>query len=220
MLEPSYNVGGDAFDYAISEKTVSVGILDAVGHGIRAALMATAALAGYRSARRNARGVFDQARAIDDVVAASFPSGAFVTGVLAEVDVGSGRLRYVNAGHPPPVLLRQGHVVKELAGGRRLPFGLDAAALTVGEEVLEPGDWLALYTDGITEARDAQGAWFGEARLMDFLTRAIGADQPPSETVRRLTEAVLAHQGGRLQDDATVLLARWTRAGRPDPRLA
>jgi hypothetical protein len=55
---------------------------------------------------------------------------------------------------------------------------------------------------------------------MDFLTRAIGADQPPSETVRRLTEAVLAHQGGRLQDDATVLLARWTRAGRPDPRLA
>jgi hypothetical protein len=220
MLEPSYNVGGDAFDYAISEKTVSVAIFDAVGHGIRAALMATAALAGYRSARRNARGVFGQARAIDDVVAASFPSGAFVTGVLAEVDVGSGRLRYVNAGHPPPVLLRQGHVVKELAGGRRVPFGLDAATLTVGEEVLEPGDWLALYTDGITEARDAQGAWFGEARLMDFLTRAIGADQPPSETVRRLTEAVLAHQGGRLQDEATVLLARWTRAGRPDPRLA
>jgi hypothetical protein len=217
MLEPSYDVGGDAFDYALSEKTVSLGIFDAVGHGMRAALMSTAALAGYRSARRDARGVFDQARAIDDVVCASFPDSAFVTGVLAEVDVGSGRFRYVNAGHPPPLLLRQGHVVKELAGGRRVPFGLETAELTVGEEVLEPGDWLALYTDGITEARDADGEWFGEARLMDFLTRAIGAGQPPPETVRRLTEAVLAHQGGRLQDDATVLLARWTRADRPIP---
>jgi hypothetical protein len=215
MLEPSYNVGGDAFDYAISERKVSLGIFDAVGHGIGAALMATAALAGYRSARRDARGVFDQSRVIDDVVCSSFPSSAFVTGVLAELDIESGRLRYVNAGHPPPLLLRQGRVVKELAGGRRVPFGLGIEGLTIGEEVLEPGDWLALYTDGITEARDAAGAWFGETRLMDFLTRAISAGQPPPETVRRLTESVLTHQGGRLQDDATVLLARWTRGESP-----
>jgi len=217
MLEPSYHVGGDAFDYAISEKTVSLGIFDAVGHGIGAGLMATAALAGYRSARRDARGVFDQSRAIDDVISASFSSSAFVTGVLAEVDVGSGRLRYVNAGHPAPLLLRQGRVVKELTGGRRVPFGLGSEGLTVGEEVLEPGDWLALYTDGITEARDAAGAWFGEARLLDFLTRAISAGQPPPETVRRLTESVLTYQGGRLQDGATVLLARWTRADPTEP---
>jgi Stage II sporulation protein E (SpoIIE) len=217
MLEPSDSVGGDAFDYALSEKTVSLGIFDAAGHGIRAALMSTAALAGYRSARRDGRSLFDQARAIDEVVCASFPGSAFVTGVLAEVDVGSGRLRYINAGHPPPLLLRQGRVVEELAGGRRVPFGVATVELTVGEEVLEPGDWLALYTDGITHARDADGAWFGEARLMDFLTRAIGAGQPPPETVRRLTDAVLAHEGGRLQDDATVLLACWTRTDRPVP---
>jgi serine phosphatase RsbU (regulator of sigma subunit) len=134
-----------------------------------------------------------------------------VTGVLAELDVGSGRLRYVNAGHPLPLLLRGGRVVKELTGGRRVPFGLETAGLTVAEEMLEPGDWLALYTDGITEARNASGDWFGEARLMEFLTRAIAAGQPPPETVRRLTRAVLEHQGGMLQDDATVLLARWRR---------
>jgi hypothetical protein len=214
MLEPSYHVGGDAFDYALSETTVSMAIFDAVGHGIAAALMAAGALAGYRSARRDARGVFDQARAIDEVIAGSFPGSAFVTGVLAEVDLASGRLRYVNAGHPPPVLLRGGKVVKELSGGRRVPFGLETAGLTVAEETLEPGDWLCLFTDGIAEARDAAGAWFGEARLMDFLTREIAAGQPPPETVRRLTEAVLKHQGGLLQDDATVLLARWTQ---PDP---
>jgi serine phosphatase RsbU (regulator of sigma subunit) len=117
----------------------------------------------------------------------------------------------VNAGHPAPLLLRDGRVVKELDGGRRMPFGLDTSGLTVAEETLEPGDWLALYTDGITEARDAAGQWFGEARLLEFLTRAIAGGQPPPETVRRLTQAVLEHQGGLLQDDATVLLARWRR---------
>ncbi len=210
-LEPSYDVGGDAFDYALSEDTVSLGIFDAVGHGIQAALMASATLAAYRSVRRDGRSVFDQARAIDDVVSSTFPGSAFVTGVVAEVDIASGRLRYVNAGHPSPLLLREGRVVKELDGGRRVPFGLDTGDLTVGEEVLQPGDWLALYTDGITEARDGSGAWFGEARLTEFLGRAMAAGQPPAETVRRLTEAVLEHQGRLLQDDASVLLARWKR---------
>ena len=214
MLEPSYDVGGDAFDYALSEHTVSLGIFDAVGHGISAALMASAALAGYRSARRDARGVYDQSRAIDEVVSGSFPGGAFVTGLLGELDLGSGRLRYINAGHPAPLLLREGKVIKELTGGRRMPFGLDVEGLTVAEEKLEPGDWLALYTDGITEARDANGHWFGEDRLIDFLTREMAASQPPAETVRRLTQAVLKHQGWVLQDDATILLATWRREPR------
>jgi hypothetical protein len=217
MLEPSYEVGGDAYDYALSEHTVSVAIFDAVGHGMSAALMAAAALAGYRSVRRDGRGVYDQARSLDGVVSGTFPGSAFVTGVLAELDVMSGRLRYVNAGHPAPLLLRDGRVVKELAGGRRVPFGLDTAEMTVAEEVLQPGDWLALYTDGVTEARDASGAWFGEDRLADFLTREIAAGQPPPETVRRLTKAVLEHQGGLLQDDASILLARWTRDDRHVP---
>jgi len=211
MLEPSYRVGGDAFDYALSDRTVSLSIFDAVGHGTQAALLAAATLAAARSARRDRRGVFDQARAVDEVVSASFPGSPFVTGVLAELDVATGRLRYVNAGHPAPLLLREGRLVRELDGGRRIPLGLETSGLTVGEETLEPGDWLALYTDGITEARDAEGRWFGEARLLEFLTRAIAGGQPPPETVRRLTQAVLEHQGGLLQDDATVLLARWRR---------
>ena len=216
-LEPSYLVGGDAFDYALSETTVSLAILDAVGHGVPAALMSAGALAGYRSVRRDARGLFDQAQAIDTVIADAFPA-SFVTGVLAEVDLASGRARYVNAGHPPPVLIRGGKVVKELTGGRRIPFGLDVTGQTIAEEHLEPGDALCLYTDGITEARDASGTWFGEERLLDFLTREIAAGQSPPETVRRLTNAVLAHQGGKLQDDATVLLAQWKDVGSDDRR--
>jgi serine phosphatase RsbU (regulator of sigma subunit) len=211
MLEPSYDVGGDAFDYALSERTVSLAIFDAMGHGISAALMAAAALAAYRSTRRDARGVYDQSRALDEVICATFPGSAFVTGVLAELDLETGRLRYVNAGHPPPLLLRDGKVVKELTGGHRVPFGLDIEGLTVAEEKLEPGDWLALYSDGVVEARDAAGRWFGEKLLRHLLIREMAASQPPAETVRRLTQAVLRHQGGLLQDDATMLLATWRR---------
>jgi serine phosphatase RsbU (regulator of sigma subunit) len=189
---------------------VSVAIFDAVGHGLEAGLMTSAALAGYRSARRDGRSVYAQGRAIDDTLAAgAFPGGTFVTGVLGELDVASGRLRYVNAGHPAPLLLRNGRVVRELARGRRLPFGLETQALTVGEEYLQPGDWLALYTDGVVEARNAAGAWFGEERLIEMLTHEIASGQPPPETVRRLNRAVLAHQGGLLQDDASILLASW-----------
>jgi hypothetical protein len=211
MLEPSYEIGGDVFDYALSEHTVSLAIFDAVGHGLPAGLQASAALAGYRSARRNGRGVYDQARAIDDALAAAFSGGTFVTGILGELDVGSGRLRYINAGHPPPLLLRNGRVVRELGRGRRLPFGVETEGLTVAEEFLQPGDWLALYTDGIVEARNAAGAWFGEERLVELLTHQIAAGQPPPETVRRLNRAVLEHQGGLLQDDASILLACWMR---------
>ncbi|WP_448623594.1 PP2C family protein-serine/threonine phosphatase [Geodermatophilus sp. URMC 64] len=208
-IEPSYDAGGDAFDYALSEELVSLAIFDAMGHGLSAGLMAAAALAGYRSARRDGRSLFDQVRAIDDVVAGSFRESAFVTGVLAELDVASGRLRYVCAGHPPPQLLRAGKVVKALGGGRRLPFGLEAAGLAVAEEMLQPGDWLALHTDGVTEARDPSGVLFGEERLVDLLRRALAAGHPPPETVRRLMHAVLAHQNGVLQDDASILLASW-----------
>ncbi|PWW24493.1 stage II sporulation protein E [Geodermatophilus normandii] len=209
LLEPSAHVGGDAFDYALSADTVSMSVLDAMGHGLGAGLMVAAALAAARSARRDGRGIHDQARAVDEVVAGTFPGSAFVTGVLAELDVASGRLRYVRAGHPPPLLLRDGRVVKELSGAGRVPFGIETTGFAVAEEVLEPGDWLVLYTDGVTEARDASGRWFGEHRLAEFLARAAAAGQPPPETVRRLMRAVLDHQGGVLQDDASILMACW-----------
>jgi Stage II sporulation protein E (SpoIIE) len=67
----------------------------------------------------------------------------------------------------------------------------------------------ALFTDGITEARDEAGNFFGEDRLVDFLRREAAASHPAPETVRRLVHAVMRHQRGVLQDDATVLLARW-----------
>jgi len=82
--------------------------------------------------------------------------------------------------------------------------------VSVGEESLEPGDTVVLYTDGITEARDRDGVPFGVRGLTDFLEREAEMDTSLPEVVRRLCRAILRRQEGVLQDDCTVLLARWT----------
>jgi hypothetical protein len=217
-VEPRHAVAGDAFDYTLSGDTARLLILDAVGHDLRSGLIAAAAVAAYRAARHAGHGLFEQARLIDETIAEAFGNAVYATAVLAELDFTSGRLRYVNAGHPAPQIMRAGRVVKSLPGGRRLPLGLGPGReFVVGEERLQPEDWLLLYTDGITEARNAAGEFFGEGRLADFLEREAAAGYPPPETVRRLIQAVSAHQDGQFQDDATVLLARWTEPGRVLP---
>lgn len=213
MVEPGDEVGGDTFDYALSGRTVSLAIFDAVGHGLRAGLIAAAALAAYRSARRNGEDLSGQARAIDETVAAQFGSEVFLTGVLAELDVRTGVTRYLLAGHPSPLVLRKGRVVSRLEGGHRLPFGIEPGTDEVAGVTLQPDDRLVLFTDGVVEARDATGAFFGEPRLIDFLEREASAEQPAPETLRRLMHTVLAHQNGVLQDDATLLVAHWRGSG-------
>ncbi|MFL6143781.1 MAG: PP2C family protein-serine/threonine phosphatase [Labedaea sp.] len=213
VVEPRQEVSGDVFDYALSETTASLIILDAVGHDLRSGLIAATALAAYRSARLAGHGLFEQARGIEESISEQFGRSAFVTAILAEVDLVGGRLRYLNAGHPSPLIMRAGKIVKLLTGGHRPPLGLGLGEATVAEETLQPDDWLVLHTDGVTEARDHTGEFFGEARLADFLHREAAAGHPPPETVRRLIRAVLDHQNGVLQDDATVVLARWTPGG-------
>jgi serine phosphatase RsbU (regulator of sigma subunit) len=80
----------------------------------------------------------------------------------------------------------------------------------VCEERLEPGDQLLLYTDGVIEARDSEGEFFGVARLVDLVTREAAAGRTAAETMRRLNLAILAHQEGFLQDDATTLMVEWS----------
>jgi phosphoserine phosphatase RsbU/P len=203
-------VGGDGFDYAIDGSTARMVILDAVGHGLRAALTCTVAIAALRAARRGGGGLYDQARGVDVALAEQFTDTRFVTAVLAELDLDSGRLRYINAGHPAPLLLRAGKVVRELCGGRRLPLGLDVASVEVGEEMLEPDDRLLLYTDGVTEAGAAQGEPFGVDRLVDHTERHAAAGLPAPETLRRLAHAVAAHRDGPARDDTTLVLAEWS----------
>lgn len=215
-LEPAYEVAGDSIDYAVNQRCTSFAAFDAVGHGLSSAQLAGLAVAAYRNARRAGRTLTETAREIDEAVLSIYEGRAFVTGVLAELETESGMLRWICAGHPRPLVLRGGRVVRRLEAPVSVPFGVrddTTGARGVGAERLEPGDRVVLYTDGITEARSPDGAFFGIKRLVDLLTRAEADHMPPPETVRRVVRELLAHQRGQLQDDATLLVAEW-RSGR------
>lgn len=209
LLQPYYGVAADAFDYSVIDDTAHLAVLDAMGHDLRGTTLAAIALSAYRNSRRQGRGVFASAHAVDELVAAHGEGWRYATGVLGELNLTTGRLRYLNAGHPPPLLLRRGKVVKELTEGRRVIFGLGSGEATIAEEWLEPGDRLVLYTDGITEARTPGGELFGLPRLIDHLQRAAATRQPAPEALRRISHHVARHQDGHLVDDATLLIAEW-----------
>lgn len=154
-------------------------------------------------------GLPDITAVIDAAVASQFPHSAFLTAAIARLDLDTGRLRWVNAWYPAPLIVRDGHLIYPPPYPPAPPLGLQTAKPPACETQLRPGDRLLLYTDGIVEARSASGEFFGEQRLADFIVRASAAGDPAPETLRRLTRAVLDHQGDHLQDDASIVALEW-----------
>jgi hypothetical protein len=208
-LEPAYDVGGDSFDYAINGSMMDLLVIDSVGHGLPAAVLASVAISGYRHARRNRLDLPDIAVEINAAIATQFGASQFATAVLARLDTGTGRLRWINAGHPEPLIVRGSSLVRLPHCPPSRPLGLQESRPDCCETRLEPGDRLVLFTDGITEARSPQGEFFGEQRLSDFISAAAAAGDPAPETVRRLMRHVLTHQAGQLQDDASIVVLEW-----------
>jgi sigma-B regulation protein RsbU (phosphoserine phosphatase) len=211
VLEPCYDVGGDAFDYAANGDVLHVGLFDTVGHGISASALTTLTLNTYRNARRSGLSLVDTYRSIDKWVRAQYP-GSFVTAMLAELDTTTGVYRRISAGHPAELFLRDGRALPSLPTPTALPLGLGYMLRRpphVTEQQLEPGDILVLYTDGITEARDATGTLFGTERLSEFLLEALRDGASPPETMRRLIMAIISYEDGELRDDATAAMLRW-----------
>ena len=212
VLAPVYQLGGDSFDYAVDAHTARVSIFDAMGHGLEAGLLASVAMAAGRNSRRAGMDLAASAAEIDTAIDAQFGPDRFVTAVLADIDLAGGRFRWSVSGHPPPLLLRNGRIVKALEGEIAPPLGV-GGAVVVAEEMLEPGDRVLFFTDGVVEARSADGEFFGVERLVDMVSRTSAAATPAPETMRRLLHAILDHQAEELQDDATIVVVEWRGPG-------
>lgn len=210
ILEPTYDVAADAFDYSVIEGVAHLAVMDATGHALPGTMLAAVALAALRNSRRESLDLAQTLGAMDRFVELQGRRESFVTAVVAELDLQTGTLRYINAGHPAPLLMRNGKVVKSLDEGRRALLGLGERAAAVGHERLEPGDRVVFYTDGVTEARAPDGTQFGLQRLVDQLERTTAGGLPAPETLRLVARDVLEYQHGVLQDDATLLVAEWS----------
>ncbi|WP_438490015.1 PP2C family protein-serine/threonine phosphatase [Streptomyces sp. S186] len=213
VLEPAYDVAGDAFDHSVVKTVLHTMILDSMGHDLNSGLTASVAMAAARNTRRGGGDVVDIVDSIDQALTQWLPDH-FCTGVLCRLDTETGVLRWVNCGHPPPLLIRAERVLAgALDSPPQLPIGLagqlSPVTRQVHETTLKPGDHVLLYTDGVVEARDAYGREFGLDRFTDFIIRSSAAGQRPAEVLRLLIHAILDRQRNQLRDDATILLFEW-----------
>lgn len=207
-LEPAYEVGGDAFDYAINHGVAHLAIFDAMGHGIDASVMASVAVGAYRHARRGGVPLDEMYTTVSRAFADEFGRERFVTAHLATLDLDNGRLVLVNAGHPAPLHIRGRKVLTTVDGAPALPLGLGDTAPAVVQAELAPGDRLLLYSDGVIDA--ARGdEHYDEQMFQHDVEHVLADDVPLAETVRRLNRRLMTWRGGQTRDDATLMLVEW-----------
>lgn len=209
VLEPAYAVAGDSFDYALNGDVLHLAMIDAMGHGLGAATMATVAIGAYRHARRRGTGLREIYAFMDDAVAEQFGAEHFVTAQMMRLDTTTGHLQWVNAGHPAPILVRGHSVMRRLVGPTTLPVGLGGAEPEVNELGLERGDRVLCFTDGLIEEHTAGGEQFGEEQLIDLVNGLERTGRGVRAVARALSHTLKRARGGQTTDDATLLLVEW-----------
>ena len=203
-LEPAAGIAGDTFDFSVERDVLHLSITDAMGHGVGAALHATLCVESLRNARNDGASLLGQV-AVDKRGARAarreHRPGRVRHGLIGRLDLRTGSLEMVNAGHVAPYLAR-GSQVAALELPVDLPMGLFAEAGYGSSSLsLEPGDRLVLVTDGMLERNAADVDLPATIRE----TRALH----PRETVRALADRALAATGRDLKDDATILCVDW-----------
>ncbi|RPF35202.1 stage II sporulation protein E [Streptomyces sp. TLI_185] len=173
ILEPAYDVAGDSFDYALNEDILHVAMVDAMGHGLDAATMATVAVGAYRHARRADIGLSEIYAFMDRAIAEQFGPDPFVTAQMMRLNIATGHLQWVNAGHPAPLLIHDHRVVRQLAGPTTLPVGFGGEEPRISGQMLQRGDRVLCFTDSLIEEHEA-----GEEQLIHWVNLRCAPSQP------------------------------------------
>jgi serine phosphatase RsbU (regulator of sigma subunit) len=209
MVEQGRFVGGDYCDFLrLSDHRMLVVVADVSGKGVPAALIMSEVRASTHLLASAELDLADFVQRLNGLLLKSTDRKTFVTLFAGEIDTSTRVIRYVNAGHPPPLMFRDRHLSSLLKG--TIPLGVMARVpqLSLLSEPFPPGSMVVCYTDGIFERRNQEGEEYGEERLKEFTQSHIGLDS--QAFAHRLLEEVKAFgQGKDLDDDITVAVAKW-----------
>ena len=209
-VEAGRFVGGDYCDFIrTGEGRLLVTVADVSGKGVPAALIMSEVRAATHLLASMNLTLAEFVEKLNDLLRKSTERKTFVTFFAGIVDTETGMLSYVNAGHPPPIVSRNGRLSPLRRG--TIPLGIMSTLpqCTVHTEPFPQGSWLVCYTDGVLERRNAQGEEYGEERLIQSAQRH--CDQEATECVNQLLADTRAFGEGReLDDDLTIAVVHWS----------
>ena len=205
---PAKFVGGDLYDYYVRDNKLLFCVGDVSGKGVPAALLMTISHSLFRTVSAREDHPEQIMETLNSSISDNNPDIMFITMFLGVMDLSTGTIRYCNAGHNPPIVIRNGQA-ELLSTEPSLLLGVEMnARYTANELTLLPGDTLFLYTDGLTEAENIHKELFGERRALE--TAAISGTLTASEQMERMQQAVHTFVDGAEQsDDLTMLVIRF-----------
>jgi serine phosphatase RsbU (regulator of sigma subunit) len=208
MMQPARGVSGDYYDYIpVDEHTIQMVIADVAGKGIPAALLMSATAAVMRLEANHDRDMLEQVGRLNTGINSVAGSDRFVTLLVAEIDVQTRTLRYINCGHNPALLLRAGTGTITRLSSSCPPIGLSPEEhCELQSESLMPGDVLVFYTDGVTEAGNRSHEEFGMDRLCAAVQ--LGSSLSAEDLMSKIYNAAADFCGDDFDDDVTILVVK------------
>jgi serine phosphatase RsbU (regulator of sigma subunit) len=202
---PSYDVGGDWFDYVENRDGAWIAIADAAGKGPQAGGLGSVGLAALRAARRNDATLEQAAQTVHETLCDVGGPEFFLTAIVARWIGVYTVLSWINCGHPPPLLIHADGTVDELSTRPDLPLGVFERTRTFHrhQSRLRHGDRLILYSDGVSRRRTEDGL-FGTAGIANAATTTTA--RSATATARAIQEAVVSASEDPLPDDAAVIV--------------
>ncbi|MGK5695120.1 PP2C family protein-serine/threonine phosphatase [Streptomyces sp. URMC 128] len=217
QLEPAYAVFGDNFDWSATADRLSLYVTNGMGEGIEASLLTNLAINALRNARRAGLPLADQAALADQAVYAHYRGRCYLSVLMLDIELATGRVMAVDAGSPRLLRLRRG-AVERVPFDAQLPLGMFEETDYVAQEfAVEPGDRLVFVSDGVYDVASPGGEAYGDAALARAMqsTRLLPAAEVPRAVLRELS----GHRGRSVpDDDALVVCLDWR--GREGPGKA
>jgi len=210
---PAKNVGGDMFDFVWSGKNhrkLCIPVVDVSGKGMDAALTAVYTSGALVSEAQHEENVVTVMDNLNSAIRSRENRSRFVSMLMVALDVSDRKIEYINAGQTKPLLLRDRQLSVLKGSGARFPLGvMKAPQYRIEALALRPGDTLLLYTDGVTEAMNADSELFGDQRFRELLLQMSVPDMRAADIVDAIRMAVMNFSGEEQQhDDLTIVVIK------------